>query len=150
MRKILLLLALLTMAAQAVPLTVTPEAKARSFVIETGEGWVPSATPNTLQKREKDDPETSFPQTIAAFATYDRDAGTMVETMKRLFPGKLQPIKLGDLDALMERDTTGFQIHAGQGSTKITISYHDGRSSLNQASQDALLKLVTSSFRWAR
>ncbi len=146
----LLLVALLSVGAYAVPLTVQPEAKARGFVIETGDGWVPTGTPNTLQRREEDHPENVYPESIGAFATYEADAGTMVATMQRLFPGRLTPIKLGDLDAMMERDTTGFTIHAGQGATKITIAYKDGRGTLNQASQDAVLQSVKSSFRWSK
>ena len=150
MRILLTLIALFSVAAQAVPLTVKPEAKARSYVIETDDGWIPSETPNMLMKREKDDPEDFYPQTLAAFATYEAEAGTMVANMKRLLPGKFEAIKLGDLDAMLTRDTTGFTIHAGQGTTKITITYNDGRSSLDQASQDALLQKVKSSFRWTR
>ncbi len=145
-----ILLALLTLGAHAIPLTVQPEAKARSFVIETDDGWISAESPNTLKKRTEDDPKTSYPQSLGAFATYEPDAGIMVANMKRLLPGKFEAIKLGDLDAMMERDTTGFIIHAGQGATKITISYKDGRSSLDKASQDALLQKITSSFRWTR
>lgn len=151
MRGLLTIFALMmTVGAYAIPLTVKPEAKARSFTIETDDGWVPAESVNTLKKREKDDPEIFYPQTLGAFATYDRDAGVMVATMKQLLPGKFEAVKLGDLDAMVERDTNGFIIHAGQGTTKITISYRDGRSSLDKASQDALLQKITSSFRWAK
>jgi hypothetical protein len=150
MRYLLILLTLLSVAVQATPLTVTPDAKARSYVIETDSGWVPGTSPNTLMKHEEGDPEDFYPQTLSAFAVYEPDAGVMVANMKRFMPGKFQPIQLGELDALLERNTRGFTIHAGQDKTKITISYQDGRSSLDQASQDALLQAIASSFRWTR
>ena len=82
-------LTLFAVAASAVPLTVRPEAKARSFTIELGGGWVPTATRNVLEKPEKDNADKAF-QSVGAFSTYEPDAGVMVTHMQRLFPGKIR------------------------------------------------------------
>lgn len=144
----LILIGLLSMGAWAVPLTVKPEAKARSFTIEAEDGWVPAEAPNTLHKHEEKDPEGSFPQSLSASAVYDRDAGSLVANMKRFAPGKFEIVKLGDIEALLSRDKTSFDIYAGLGTTKVVIHYTDGRDSLDRTPYDSLLQRVKSSFRW--
>ena len=146
----LICIALLSLGAYATPLTVKPEAKARSFTIDVGDGWLPGDSPNTLKKREEKDPENVFPESVGASSTYERDAGQLVAMTQKLFPGKFQVIKLGGLDALLKRDTRGFAIHAGAGSTKIDITYYDGRSGLDLARMDAVLNQIKASFRWTK
>ncbi len=153
MRSLLLCL-LLAVGVSASPLTFPPmDSKAHGFTISVGGDWGPGPVPSMAHKlEEKYAP--NYPESISGFAQHERDAGTLVERMLMVqkMQGKkeFEEVKLGKLRALLKREKTGFTIHSGEGSTQITITYTDGRDSLDRTPYDAILSEILNSFELTR
>lgn len=153
MRSLLLCL-LLAVGAGASPLTFAPvDSKAHGFTVNVGGDWGPGPTPIMVQKKEEKY-APNYPESITGIAQYESSAGTIVERMlivqKMQGKKEYEEVKLGKLRALLKRDKAGFNIYSGEGTTQITITYTDGRDSLERTSYDTILSEILNSFELTR
>ena len=153
MRSLLLCL-LLAVGVSANPLTFKSlDSKAHGFTVTVGGDWGSGPTPIMAHKiEEKYAP--SYPESITGMAQYESSAGTIVNRM--LMAQKMQgkkdyeEVKLGKLRALLKREKTGFSIYSGEGTTQITITYTDGRDSLERTPYDGVLGEILNTFELTR